>query len=114
MALGMTTAAVTRPATPSARNHPAGLSTRTTPLLLREEHLLDAGELGELCLADFRVLEAERRQRLDDGRPDDDPREPLVVGRDDVPRRVLRGRVPDHVLVGAHVVLPVAALRGVG
>ena len=48
-----------------------------------------------------------------DRRRDDEAREPLVVRGHDVPRRVLRGGVPDHVLVRRHVVVPVAALLGV-
>src|SRR5436190_1691103 len=48
--------------------------------------------------------------RYDGSHRADDPREPFVVGGHDVPRRVLRCRVADRVLVGAHVVAPVRAL----
>src|SRR5689334_8756938 len=126
MAFGITIAAAVRPATTSARIRPpagstVGLARGTGTasltaggLLLGRELLADSGELGELLLPHLRVPQIEGIEGLDHGGRDDDPREPLVVGRDDVPRRVLRRRLPDHRLVGAHVVLPEPALLGVG
>src|SRR5262245_34470627 len=121
----MTIAAAVRPATTSARSRPPdGAAPARTPggaadvtdggSLLGHELLADAGELGELLLADLRILQTERVQGLDDDRGDDDPREPLVVRGDDVPRRVVRGRLLDHRLVGLHVVLPEPALLRIG
>ena len=51
-------------------------------------------------------------ERVDDRRDDHQAGEPLVVGGHDVPRRVRRARAADHVLVGGHVRVPVAALAG--
>ena len=53
----------------------------------------------------FRELEC-----VDDRRGDDDAREFLVVGGHHHPWRVWGRRVPDHVLVGRLVVVPVVAL----
>jgi hypothetical protein len=50
-------------------------------------------------------------QRVHHGGHDHQSRVPLVVGRDDEPRRVLRGRIPDRVLVDLHVVVPELALE---
>src|SRR4051794_34368983 len=111
----MTTAAATRPATRSKRTAfgTAAASAVTGASLLGHQRAAGPRELRELLLADLRVAEAERVQGVDDRRRDADPREPLVVGRDDVPGGALARRAADHVLVGAHVLLPVAALLGV-
>src|SRR5450759_4184687 len=78
--------------------------------LLREQGLLHLSELAKLLWPHFRVAEAERVEGIDDGGGDDEPREPLVVGRHDVPGRLFGRGLSDHVLVRPHVVLPALAL----
>src|SRR4051794_2088999 len=51
-----------------------------------------------------------RLERLDDDAADRPVAEPLAVGRNDVPRRVLGRRACDRLLVGAHVLVPALAL----
>src|SRR2546421_12669533 len=48
-------------------------------------------------------------ERLDDRGSHDQPRKPLVVRGNYEPRRVLRGRILDHLLVSFLVILPEAA-----
>src|SRR4051812_10029238 len=124
----MTTAAAISPATTSSLGPPDTPAVTAAPalppercsliarprLLLRHERAAGAGELREFLLPHFGVVKIQRLERLDDRRRDGDAREPLVVGRDDVPGRMLRRRVADHVLVRVHVALPVTALPRVG
>ena len=42
-----------------------------------------------------------------------DSREPFMIGGHDVPGRVFRAGVPDHILVRAHVLIPMFALPNV-
>src|SRR5512137_2538675 len=82
-------------------------------LLLRQ---LGAGQRQLLALR-VRHLgegEVELLEGLDDGRGHHEPGEPLLVGGDHVPGRVLRGGGPDGLLVGLHVALPVGPLPHVG
>src|SRR6516165_828535 len=58
-------------------------------------------------------FEVEHLDRLHDRGGDDEPGEPLVVGRHDEPRRVPRRRGPDRRLVGLHVIVPVLTLADV-
>src|SRR5207244_6479418 len=51
--------------------------------------------------------------RLDHRRRHHKPRESLVVGRHDIPRRVRPAGCADHVLVGGHVFVPELALGDV-
>ncbi len=53
-------------------------------------------------------------QRVGEHRPDADPREPLAVGRDHVPRRPLGARVREHLRERLLVVVPALALADVG
>src|SRR5262245_59906726 len=97
---------------------PASSSQRSTPLgtrssLLTEQYLLCRREGLQLLRTDLGILEPQRSQRLDDRGGDDQASEPLVVGRYDVPGRMLRRGIADHVLVGLHVVVPVLALLDV-
>src|SRR5512134_2104582 len=82
--------------------------------LLRHQQLAHRCQLPALVLVHLRIVEVERSERLDDGGADYDARKPLVVRRHHVPRRVLGRRLPDHLLIRRHVVLPVAALARIG
>src|SRR5215475_11379530 len=85
------------------------------PLILPlDEGLPDLGEFPALVLVGLRELEVEGAQLVDDDRGHGQAGEPLVVGRYDVPGRVLGRGVPDHLLVGLLVVPPAAALLHVG
>ena len=84
----------------------ASVLLRKKPLAALAELLLDRGiDRGE--------AQVELLDPPDDRRGHDKLREPLAVGGHDVPRRVRRRRVPDRVLVGLHVVVPVTALPDV-
>src|SRR5512135_19699 len=80
---------------------------------LRGEPAACGRELAALLRPELRVAQVEARHRLDDRRGNRQPAEPLVVRRHHVPRRVGGCRMADHVLVGLHVFLPVAALAHV-
>ncbi len=67
-----------------------------------------------LAIVDCRILQVQVLERVDDRASHDQPREPLVIGGHDVPRRVVAGGVLDHVFVGVLVVVPEVALLGVG
>src|SRR5215469_12528949 len=67
-----------------------------------------------LLAAHARIFQVQFLHRLHDGRRHHEPREPLVVGRHDEPRRILRGGRPDGLLVGVHIGGPVAALARIG
>src|SRR5208337_1547469 len=71
------------------------------------------GELLLLLRADFRIMELETFHRFDDRRRDDQPSEPLVVRRYDIPRRVRRGGSSDRLLERVHVTVPIFALAHV-
>jgi len=60
------------------------------------------------------VAEAQGPQPFNDGSSDHDSCKPLVVRRHYVPRRVRLRSVADHVLVRAHVLVPVLSLACVG
>src|SRR5262245_20413580 len=95
-------------AAPSAMALPSRLSAS-------QERPLRPRELLPLLLPDLRILEIERQEAIDDRRTDDHAREPLVVRGHDVPRRLGRRRVADHVLVRLHVIVPdLPLLRVVG
>src|SRR6201999_2237406 len=70
-------------------------------------------KLLERLAFDLRIIELEILYRLDDGRGDDDPREPLVVRGHHVPRRIVAAGFADHVLIGLHVFRPELALGDV-
>ena len=57
------------------------------------------------------VLQVHSLQRVHHDVGDGQMREPLMIGRNDVPGRVLGAGVVDHVLVRLHVVIPALAAR---
>src|SRR3954451_5154929 len=77
-----------------------------TPTLSRHGDAVEV--LGGLGIARVHSLE-----RLDDDAAHRPIAEPLAVGRDDVPRRVLGRGTGDGLLVGLRVVVPPGALREV-
>src|SRR5215470_11019532 len=58
-------------------------------------------------------FEVEHLDCFHDRGRDHEPGEPLVVGRHDEPRHMLRCRGPDHRLIGLHVAVPVLPLADV-
>src|SRR3954447_4486061 len=77
------------------------------------ELLLRDGERAARLLADRRVLRIDLGQRVHQHGGDGDPQEPLVVGGDHVPRRVLRARRGQHLRERRLVLVPVLALPDV-
>src|SRR5258706_3635021 len=63
---------------------------------------------------DLRVAEIEVFHRLHDGGGDDEPREPLVVGRHNVPWRMLPRSRPDRFLERLRVAVPEATFLDIG
>src|SRR5215475_8530711 len=78
------------------------------------ECLLGRDQFLLLYSIDLRVAESELVQRFANGARDDEPSEPLVIGRHHVPWGKFRRRSPDHVLECMHIVVPVLALLDVG
>src|SRR5262245_42182422 len=85
-----------------------------TASLLGLELLARRRELLLLGGVDGGIGEVEALDRLHDRGGDDQPGEPLVVGRHHEPRRALGCGRPDRLLVRVHVVLPEPALAHVG
>ena len=77
------------------------------------ERFLDLGQVGARLVAHDRIARIELDQRVCDHRPGGDAGEPLVVGRDHVPRRPLGARVREHLRERLLVVVPVLALGDV-
>src|SRR6266536_3325804 len=78
------------------------------------DRLADPGQLAMLRLVESRVGEVEVLQGLNDHVGHDDPGEPLVVGRNDVPGGPLSAGGGDHLFVGTRIILPEVSLLGVG
>src|SRR5438132_8588152 len=70
------------------------------PFLLGQQRFADLLEFAAVGLVDLGKMQVESVQRADDGRADHHAGEPFVVGRYDVPWRLLRRGVADHVLIG--------------
>src|SRR3954451_18718481 len=64
-------------------------------------------------VADRRVLRVELDERVQEHRRDGDAQEPLVVGRNDVPRSMFRARRAEHLRERCLVLVPVLALLDV-
>src|SRR5664279_5016112 len=71
-------------------------------------------ELRTLSVRKPWVLQVHALQSVHDDVGDGQMREPLVIGWNDVPGRMLGAGVVDHVLVRCHVVIPAAPLVQVG
>jgi len=78
-----------------------------------EQRLADLLELTAIGLVDLREMQLEPVERRDDGGADHDAGEPFVVGRHDIPRRMLGGGAANRIFVGLHVIVPEAALANV-
>ena len=63
---------------------------------------------------DLRVTESEVFHHFHNSRGDDEPGEPLVIGRHHVPRRMLARGSLDRLLECMHVVVPVFTLFDIG
>src|SRR5262245_10605409 len=83
-------------------------------LWLTNERLTCNHKFFLLYSIDLRVSESEVLQRFYNSRRDDEPCEPLVVGRHHVPWRMLRRSCPDRFLKCLHVVIPVVTLLNIG
>src|SRR5262249_52949143 len=81
---------------------------------LLQERAPDPPQRGLVLRPDLRVSEAEVLERRDDRAGDDQSREPLVVGGNDVPRSPRRARLADHLLVRRLVLVPILPLVRVG
>src|SRR6266851_2459478 len=68
-------------------------------ILLGEQGTADGFQLFLLGFVHNWEGKMEIVERLDNRRSDDQPRKPLVVGRNDEPRRELRRGILDHLLV---------------
>src|SRR5215467_11406115 len=77
------------------------------------EALPHARDRAKLLLAERWELGIDRLDPLDDGGSNNKPRDPFVIGRHDVPWRVIRRRRPDHVLVRRHIFVPQLALADI-
>src|SRR5581483_2936634 len=66
----------------------------------------DVGQRG----VGLRELRVDRAKRLDEQRRHVHVADPVVVGGHDVPRRPVGGRLPDHLLVGLHELVPACAV----
>src|SRR6266576_6106556 len=75
-------------------------------LLLREQGMADGFQLFPFGLVHFWEGKMEFVERLDNRGRHDQSRKPLVVRGNHEPRRVLRGRILDHLLVRFLVILP--------
>ncbi len=84
------------------------------PPPLRSSSACTSRNSSRLCSSTAGYCRSRSLERVDDRAGHDQPREPLVIGRHDVPRRVVAGGVLDHVLVGVLIVVPEVALLGVG
>src|SRR5262249_13098186 len=82
------------------------VSAPSARLFFFQQSALGRGKLVQPRLADLRVTQIKRIQRLEDRGGDYDATEPFVVGRHDVPRSVFRGSLANHFLVRFHVVVP--------
>src|SRR6266851_2224629 len=78
-------------------------------ILLGEQGMADGFQLFLLGFVHHWEGKMEIVERLDNRRSDDQPRKPLVVGRNDEPRRELRRGILDHLLVSFLVILPEAS-----
>src|SRR5580698_3362200 len=83
-------------------------------LLFRLELGARGGKVLFLLCRGLRIFEIKLLDRLDDRRGDDKAGEPLVVRGHNEPRRVFRRRRLNRLLIGVHVVVPVAAFAHVG
>ena len=79
-----------------------------------EEGSADGGEFFALGFFDVGEGEIEGVEGFENGAGDDEAGEPLVVGGDDVPGRMLGGGLLNHFFVSFLIILPEAALLNVG
>ena len=79
-----------------------------------QELLLDLQHLLVGLRVHLRILRIDVHERVKDDPRRRQSREPLVVGGNDVPRRVLGARGAQHVLVRMLVVIPTLAFQRVG
>src|SRR3984957_8647990 len=83
-------------------------------LLFRLELSAGGGEVLFLLCRDLRIFEIKLLDRLDDRRGDDKGGETLVDRGHNEPRRVFRRLHLNRLLIGVHVVVPVAPFAHVG
>src|SRR6516225_5155653 len=92
------------------RHRRAAVAAADRRSMLACEHGADRPQLLHLLWTHPRIAEVELLDRLDDSCRHNQPRKPPVVSRHDKPWRPLGGGRPDRLLIGAHVVGPVAPL----
>src|SRR5688572_19838877 len=81
--------------------------------VLAQQRRARGGQLAPAARTHVRIVQAERRQRIDDHGGDDQTAEPLVIGGYHEPGRVFGCGLADHLFVRAHVLIPVRTLAHV-